>query len=456
MARTNLARRSPPLHTHEGARAVRISNLDQLRRSVLSCLLWEDEFYEDGVSIHKRIKDLCQKVSTEELADLANSARHEFHLRHVPLVLLVELLAKRERRAPISLVIASTIGRVDELTELLALYFAANPTPKPGSKRTAGPIPKALRRGLAAALRKFDAYQFGKYSHDKGRTVKLRDVLRIARPKPDSTAQKLLFQAIVKGTLEAPDTWEVAAMEGRLGKEGWERLLNEAKLGYLALLRNLRNMVKADVDTGLIESAIVDRRGAHNVWPFRYVAAARVMPQFEPVLDQALIEAVAQMPQFDGETIILVDVSGSMNKKLSAKSDMTRMDAAATLASIFPGKRRVFTFSELHKEVPARTGMAGVEAIIKSQPHSGTDLGGAVRKANGLKHDRLVVISDEQTRTQVPDPVAQKAYMINVACAENGIGYGAWTHIDGFSESVLRFIREYEDVERGTASSIRD
>ena len=59
-------------------------------------------------------------------------------------------------------------------------------------------------------------------------------------------------------------------------------------------------------------------------------------------------------------------------------------------------------------------------------------------------HDRLIVITDEQSHDAVPQPVAKAAYMINVASNRNGVGYGRWTHIDGFSESVLRFIHEVE------------
>jgi hypothetical protein len=54
------------------------------------------------------------------------------------------------------------------------------------------------------------------------------------------------------------------------------------------------------------------------------------------------------------------------------------------------------------------------------------------------------VITDEQSHDAVPDPVAPLAYMINVASYRNGVGYGRWVHIDGFSEQVLRFIAEYE------------
>ena len=34
---------------------------------------------------------------------------------------------------------------------------------------------------------------------------------------------------------------------------------------------------------------------------------------------------------------------------------------------------------------------------------------------NGLPHDRLIVITDEQSHDRVPDPVASKAYMVNIA-----------------------------------------
>jgi 60 kDa SS-A/Ro ribonucleoprotein len=134
-----------------------------------------------------------------------------------------------------------------------------------------------------------------------------------------------------------------------------------------------------------------------------------------------------------------------MKAKLSAKSDMTRMDAAAALASMITGNLRAFTFSTAVMEVPPRRGIAGVDAIIRSQPHDGTYLGAAVAAMNNLPHDRLIVITDEQSHDIVGSPLARYAYMINVASAKNGVGYGRWTHIDGFSEGVLRFFHEFEN-----------
>jgi hypothetical protein len=138
-----------------------------------------------------------------------------------------------------------------------------------------------------------------------------------------------------------------------------------------------------------------------------------------------------------------------MDAPMSGKSDMKRIDAAAALASVINGDVRVFTFSNDLREVPPRRGMAGVDAVIKSQPHSGTLLGSAVEGVNRLAggYDRLIVITDEQSHDRVPDP-AGKGYMINVASNKNGVGYGKWVHLDGFSEAIIRWIGEVENDRR--------
>jgi 60 kDa SS-A/Ro ribonucleoprotein len=67
------------------------------------------------------------------------------------------------------------------------------------------------------------------------------------------------------------------------------------------------------------------------------------------------------------------------------------------------------------------------------------------------RSNRLIVITDEQSHDRVPAPKSDRGYMINVASYRNGVGYGAWTHIDGWSEAVIEYIRAVEFVGQSDA-----
>lgn len=446
----------PKIYTHEGGLAKHINAEQALRRSVMSCFLWEKEFYEDGEEIATRIGKLVDEVDFRVIADLAIEAREKGNLRHVPLLLLSLMCRKwsksdwanRPHVQKVSDTISRVVQRADELTELLAIHAKVNGVTPDKIKKT---LSAQMKKGLAEAFTKFDEYQLAKY--DRAGAVRLRDVLFLTHAKPLDDVQADLWKRLVSSDLENPDTWEVGLSAGKNKCETFTRLLVENRLGYLALLRNLRNMVNSGVDTDLINRAILARKGAQRVLPFRYVAAARAAPQLEPVIDQALLAAIEELPPLPGKTVVLVDVSGSMNDRLSAKSDLTRKDVAAALASVIKGNLRVFTFSDTITEVPPRRGMAGVDTICRI-PGGGTRLFEAISWINAnIGYDRLIVITDEQAfpgggyvhlRGSCPDPKGI-GYMINVASAKNGVGYGKWVHIDGFSESVLRFISAYEE-----------
>lgn len=426
--------RLPKLFTHEGAHAKRISPEQELRRSVLACLLWESGFYEDGVSVAERIRSLVPRCAPEAVMEMAVHGRKQANLRHAPLLLLREL-ARHPKKPKIASALAEVIQRADELTEFLALYWMEGKCP----------LTRQVKLGLGWAFQKFDAYQLAKY--DRRDAIKLRDVLFMVHAKPKDEEQAALWRKLVQGELAPPDTWEVALSGGEDKKEAFTRLLREKKLGYLALMRNMRNMDQAGVDDGLIASAIKAGAGKSKVLPFRFIAAARATPRFEPWLDEAMQNSMAEMDKLKGITIVLVDVSGSMDDRLSRKSDLNRIDAAAALSALVVGiadTARVFTFSESVVEVPPRRGMALVDAIMQSQPHYGTYLGEAVKAVQGNRYDRLIVITDEQSADPVPDPTG-KGYMINVATYKNGLGYGKWTHIDGFSESIVKYIQAVEN-----------
>lgn len=435
MASINTANRFKE-KTHEGATAARMTTMQALRRSVMSCMLWEREFYEDGIEISARIGSLAATVDPNELAALAIEARNVANLRHVPLLLLC-ILAKSSKGTPLMReTVPKVIRRADELTELAALWWKLNPDTH---------IPHNMEKGLKAAFNNFNEYHFAKY--DRNDSVKLRDVMRLVHPKASTQERNELYKRVIDRTLTTPDTWEVQLSAGGNKKEVFENLLRENALGYLALLRNLRNMAEANCDRALVIEAITKRMGAQRVLPFRYTAAARAAPTFARAIDTALQQCIIESQYMTGTTAILVDVSGSMERKLSAKSDMTRMDAAATLAAVFHGDVRIFTFSNGLAEIKPLLGLGAIEAIIGSQPHGGTYLGRAIKDVQtkyAVKHDRMIVITDEQSADPVGNPTCENAYMINVASNKNGIGYGRWTHIDGFSEAVLKFIIEHE------------
>jgi hypothetical protein len=137
-----------------------------------------------------------------------------------------------------------------------------------------------------------------------------------------------------------------------------------------------------------------------------------------------------------------------MTAPLSRRSEMQRTDAAYGLAVLLreiAEKVAVYSFSDDLVEVPARRGFALRDAIDASQRHNSTQLGKAIEALNREACDRLIVITDEQAHDRVPAPNG-KGYVINVASYKNGVGYGRWMHIDGWSESVIEYIRAIEQT----------
>ena len=431
--------------THEGGPAKIVTPEQALRRSVLSCMLWEDEFYEDGVLIAGRIHELVPKVDAERVAAMAVEAREKMKLRHAPLLLVREMARHATHRGLVAETLTRVIQRADELAEFVAIYWAGGRQPHSAQ----------VKKGLAAAFCKFDEYALAKY--DRAGVVRLRDVLFLSHARPVDADQAALWKRLAENELATPDTWEVAlSAAGRAEDSGkrdvWERLLSERKLGALALLRNLRNLHAAGVSEELVFAAL-DALKTDRVLPFRFLAAARHAPQWEEALEGAMFRALeGRSTRLAGHTVLLVDVSGSMESPLSSRSEMRRADAAYGLAILLreiAEKVTIYTFSDRAKLVPSRRGMALRDALDQSQPHSGTYLGAALKEVEaGLRngYDRIVVITDEQSHDRVPAPRV-KGYAINVASARNGVGYGEWTHIDGWSEAVVDYIAELEAAE---------
>src|SRR5882724_11053494 len=215
MARLNLMNLNFGARTHEGAPARNVSTELQLRRSLLACLLWESQFYEDGVEIGGRIAELVPKVAAEKVAALAVEAREQMKLRHAPLLTVREMARHKTHRALVASTLARVIQRADELAEFVAIYWKDGRVPLSGQ----------VKKGLAAAFPKFDEYALAKY--DRGGPIKLRDVRFLRHAEPREGAQAAMWKKLIAGTLTTPDTWEVAISAGTDKREAWERLLRE-------------------------------------------------------------------------------------------------------------------------------------------------------------------------------------------------------------------------------------
>jgi len=423
--------------TYQGAKA-RISNpLNELRRAVLSCFLWEKSFYESGNDLVGRISNLIKQIKTDELMALAVEARHDMNLRHVPLFLAVEML-KTHHKVLVRTLIPKIINRPDDLTELVSIYW------KDGKK----PLANQLKLGIADSLPKFKEYQLAKYQNKGG--VKLRDLFNLTHPKPLDKTQARTWKKLMTSGLDAPDTWEVKVSQKGNTKKVWIDLLSNNKLGAMALLKNLRNIYESGVDKSIITSAL-NKSNYDRILPFRFIAAAKHVPQLEPEIENVFLNRLKDYPKLRGNTAILIDVSGSMTWKISDRSDMDRIDAGCGLAIIIrelTENIKSYAFHTKLFSLPPRRGFALRDAI-KNVGTGGTYLGAAITEVENKNPelDRLIIFTDEQSQDTVPQPRTQRSYMINVSSYEPQVSYGKWISISGFSERIIDFICMVEDLD---------
>jgi hypothetical protein len=327
------------------------------------------------------------------------------------------------------------------MTELLSLYW------KNGKK----PLAAQLKKGLARAFTRFDEYQLAKYNRDA--PIKLKDVLFLCHAKPKDEEQGELWKRLIANTMKTPETWEVKLSAGENKKEAFVDLLKEGKMGKLAILRNLRNMHGEGIDKQLVREQLLKK--SRPMLPFQFLTAARHVPQWEDIIDESMLQCMEGKEKLKGITIVLVDISGSMSSLISAKSEVSCMDAACALAILL---REVceafecFSFSESIAIIPPRRGMALRDAIVKSQHASATYLGRALQylitnRKPGIVIERIIVVTDEQSHDVPPKMDIKHCYILNVSNCKNGIhNHGEWITISGFSEASIDYIREIETM----------
>lgn len=357
----NLFKRSKPATKNfEGAIAYSLTPQSELYAAVVTASL-SNKFYETADQRVERIRSLIAKNDPAFVAKLAAYTRNKMYMRSIPLVLAVELARTSTGNSVVSTTVKNVVKRADEITELLAYYQLANE--RKGPKKL-NRLSKQVQKGLSEAFNSFDEYQFGKYKRE-GADISLRDALFVVHPKAKTDEQQSLFNKIARKQLATPYTWETelsaignnnyasATLRSKAVTQKWEELIASGRLGYMALMRNLRNIMQANVSSKhmqMVCSTIADKKAVANAkqLPFRFLAAYRevnamsssYVPMVMTALERATEASIANFKGFDADTRVLIacDVSGSMQQRISPKSSVLYYDIGLMLGMLLRAK----------------------------------------------------------------------------------------------------------------------
>ena len=313
----------------EGFPAYRMELKERLVTAVLTTLFGEPKFYGSTDGDIVRLATRCAETDPEFLCKLTCYARNENNLRsvsHVLCCVIAHHAHEYTRRT-----VRNIVVRPDDMTEIFACY-----------KQMYGkPFPNALKREMAQVIQSFDEYQLAKYKGNGA--MKLRDVLRITHPVPKDAQTEALFRKVLDDTLETPYTWETELSQKGNTKEVWNELIASGKVGYMALLRNLRNIIQSGANVSPVLKILSDpeRVRKSRQLPFRFYSAYLTLStgnilsaNTHRALEKALEVSVENMEQIPGRTLIAIDVSGSMGSRISKRSEVRCCDVAALLGAM--------------------------------------------------------------------------------------------------------------------------
>ena len=361
--------------------------------SLLALLLTsfvDDKFYESSKQNQERLLALLETCDKEFCAKAILYARREFGMRSITHVAASMLARRISGETWAKNFYDKIVYRLDDMTEILALHLS--------NKQK---LANAMKRGFASAFERFDAYQIAKY-RGEGNKVKLVDAVNLVHPKK-SPKNGDAIELLVKGELKSFDTWEnmlsAAGNDIEAKKKVWRALLSEKKLGYMALLRNVRNILSLG-DAELYQmclDALLDKDAIHksHVLPFRFSTAyeqiSRVDSKAMSSISKACEIACDNVPRLDGRTLIALDTSGSMSGKPSRIASLF----AAVLLKTNDCDLMTFDDYAKYKNVNPDDSLL----TIQSQLHfcgGGTNFSSVFERAV-VKYDRIIILSDMQS-----------------------------------------------------------
>ena len=421
-----IKRKTTRVTNYEGAKAFTLSSKMELYTAVVTAGFGSFYYTSEKERID-RIRALVAQVDAEFVAKLAVYARTKMHMRSIGLVLVTELARIHNGDNLVSKAVTGVVQRGDEITELLACYAASNE--RTGFKKL-NKLSKQVQKGLSASFNKFDEYQFAKY--DRQTDITLRDALFLVRAKAESEEKQALFDKIAEQKLAAAYTWETEL--SRLGQQEfasqkekvaavaakWEELISSGKIGYMALMRNLRNILEAGVDAQTIQVVGERIASAREVerskqLTFRYLSAYREIEKMKSAyssyimdcLEEAAIHSVANLKGFDLNTSVVIacDVSSSMFQTVSKRSTIRMYDIGLMLGMMLNLKSKnvltgIFGNTWKTKNLSSRHILANTQKLTKIEGSVGYSTNGykvieyLIKK--GIAVDKVMMFTDCQ------------------------------------------------------------
>jgi 60 kDa SS-A/Ro ribonucleoprotein len=381
--------------------------------SILLTSFAQDQFYRSANQTFADLETLVGKVKPEFAAKAAIYARNEYGMRSITHVLATQLAPKVAGQVWGKAFYDRIVRRPDDMLEIAAAYRAG------GGKN----MPNAMKKGFATAFDRFDGYQLAKY-RGEGNAFKLVDLVNLVHPVATERNAEAL-RALVAGTLKNTETWEAklsqtgkiaetADEKAELKAEAWADLVKNGKLGYLALLRNLRNIVEQTSGeiTDLALAALTDRKRIKSslVMPFQILVGMDAIKatsvsakrKIKEALTDALEISLDNVPHFEGKTLIVLDDSGSMTAPARGNGFGNRsclqLGAAFAAALYKSNNADLMRFSDNASYVRANSRDAVMSIagnLIANAKAAGTNFHAIFETAN-IAYDRIIILSDMQ------------------------------------------------------------
>lgn len=383
--------------TFEGGKAF-VKNIEDEWMNALFSSFMQDTYYEESDVQQNRYAELTRGMINKYGADFVTKAaifsRNRLGMRSIANYTMAianyyKFDGKRDA-------FARYFHRPDDVAEVFAAIDSL------GEKRS-----HALVRGAADYLSGVNEYGIAKYAM-QGKQYNMFDLINITH------AHSRAIDKFKNDMLAAPDTWEHNVMLAEDKNDAWKELVEKDKLGYMALIRNLRNILACDfVDDDWIEEYLVPKIVDENriksslIFPYRLYTAYKQLYNASPIVIAALSKAfkfsVKNVPNLDGNNAIILDVSGSMGSRWG-KSNMTIKEICAVYAAMvyvanfhttfikFGSSAKTLSFNRNDNIFKIIERMASNESC-----GYGTELLSALNLIADKNYDRVFVFSDMQT-----------------------------------------------------------